>query len=186
MTYGSDKAGRGTPAMPLAAIAALLSIGRSAQLNDPDDPRPQPTHAVVAAIKSEPAVAQIHDGPYTGSTPNKRSFSCTVGGGGELSNVDLTVSLQCRDRQTARTMSSKVMASGSSTPAKKVVVGCSNYTSSRSSLFSIFSRLASGCSSAVTPNALRPRPRPGTPGCSSPTPDLTAWPPLQTQQSPMG
>ena len=163
MTYGSDKAGRGTPAMPLAAIAALLSIGRSAQLNDPDDPRPQPTHAVVAAIKSEPAVAQIHDGPYTGSTPNKRSFSCTVGGGGERSNVDLTVPLHCRDRQTGRTMSSKVMASESSTPAKKDVVGCTSYTSSRG-----------------------PLPRPGTPGCSSPTPDLTAWPPLQTQRSPIG
>jgi hypothetical protein len=99
MTYGSDKAGWGTLAMPLAAVAAVLSIGLSAQLNDPDDPRPQPTHAVVSAIKSEPAVLQIHDGPYTGSTPDKRSFWCNVGGGGERSNVDLTVPLHCRDRQ---------------------------------------------------------------------------------------
>jgi hypothetical protein len=163
MTHGSDNSGWGTLAIPLAAIAALLSIGLSAQLNDPDDPGPQPTHAVVAAIKSETAVAQIHKGPHTGSTPDKRIFSCTVGGGGERSNVDLTVPLQCRDRQTGRTMSSKVMASESSTPAKKVVVGCTSNTFSRS-----------------------PLPRPGKPGCSSPTPDLAARPPLQTQRSPIG
>ena len=106
MTYGSDKAGWGTLAIPLGAIAALMSIGLAAQLKTPDDPRPQPTHAVVSAIKSEPAVLQIHDGPHTGSTPDKRSFWCTVGGG-ERSNVDLTVPLHCRDRQTGRTMSSR-------------------------------------------------------------------------------
>jgi hypothetical protein len=168
-TQTKEPSGRGALIVTLAAIAALISVGMAAQLNDASTSHPQ---RAVAANRPEP-VTQVKDHTRAGATHHEPRRAGTVSGN-EVSNDGVTVVLQCRDRDSSRKMSPKATTSGSHSRAKEVADECTTSTSSGSPLFLGSSHLTPACTSQTTTKTLDPRPWRGSPSGASPELAITA------------